>query len=79
MSALTADEERSPGVGVARLGDAPLPPFPRRVFRRREAEVAHELARGVGAREVAQFGHQDDGARELDPTQRLDEEEGGLW
>src|SRR3972149_3768074 len=66
-------DEGPPGVGVPSLGDAALPaPRPRGVLRRGEPQVTHELARGVEPREVPELGHQDDGARELDPPQRLD-------
>src|SRR2546425_1165456 len=45
-----AFDERPPRVPVARLGDTPLPPTgPRRVLRRREAEIAHQLPRRVEA------------------------------
>src|SRR5205809_1045308 len=68
-----AFDQRAPGVGVPGLGDTPLPPpLPRRVLRGLEAEVAHQLPRGVEPREVSQFGDQDDRARELDTPQRLD-------
>ena len=49
-----AFDQRAPGVGVPGLGDTPLPPpLPRRVLRGREAEVAHQLPRGVEPREVS--------------------------
>ena len=40
--------------------------------RAREARIAHQLPRGIEAREVAQLGDQDDRTRELDAPQRLD-------
>ncbi|MBM2813216.1 MAG: transporter [Chloroflexi bacterium] len=65
--------ERAPGVRGAGLGDAAVPsPGPRLGRRGGEAEVAHQLARGVGPGEVAQFGDHDDGARDVDAEQRLD-------
>src|SRR5207245_5397101 len=65
--------QRAPRVAVAGLGDAPLAaPRPRRVLRGRQAEVTHELARGVEPHEIAELGHQDNGAGELHAAQRLD-------
>jgi hypothetical protein len=53
-------------------------PRSRRVLRGRETEIAHQLARAVEAREVPDLGQHDDGARELDPTQRPDRLDRGI-
>ena len=74
-----AFHQRPPGVAVAGLGDAALAaPRPRRVLRGRETEIAHQLARAVKAREVPELGQQDDRARELNPSQRLDRLDHGI-
>ncbi len=68
-----AFDQRASGVAVPGLGDPALPPpLSGRVLRGREAEVAHQLARGVEPREIPEFGDHDDGTGELDPAQRLD-------
>ncbi len=56
-------------MSVARLGDTPLPTaLPTGVFTGNEAKVAHELTGVRKTGQVAQFGNQGDGSRELDPT-----------
>src|SRR5207245_10153778 len=68
-----AFDQRAPGVAVPGLGDPALPPpLSGRVLRGGEAEVAHQLARGVEPREIPEFGDHDDGTGELDPAPRLD-------
>jgi hypothetical protein len=66
-------DECSSGMAIARLGDAPLTaPLPRRVFRRGEAEIAHELLGVVEPGQVPEFGHGRDGYRELNTPQGLE-------
>src|SRR5207245_4022384 len=60
------------GMTVAGLGDPAEPaPLATGVLTRGEAEIAHELARGVETGEVAELGDRGDRHRELDPPQRL--------
>src|SRR5206468_5206951 len=65
-------DKYAPGVGVPRLSDAPLTAaLPGGVFTRDEAQVAHELAGVLKARQVAQFGNERDRSDELHAAQGL--------
>ena len=60
-------------MAIAGLGDAPLTaPRPRRVFRRGEAEITHELLGVVKTGEVPEFGHDRYCHRQLDTPQGLE-------
>src|SRR5512145_1970159 len=68
-----AFDQRPPGMAVPGLCDAALTSMlSGRVLRRREAEVAHQLPRGIEPRDVAYLGHERDGTGELDTPERLD-------
>src|SRR5439155_13972901 len=65
-------DQHSARVAVAGLRDPAEPtPLAARVLTRGEPEVAHELARGVEAGEVAEFGDRGDGHGELHAAERL--------
>ena len=56
-------------VRIPRFGDRPAPhPEPRRVFRRHQPEIRHELARLAKAGEVSEFGDQAHRGDERDPA-----------
>src|SRR5947209_3717814 len=66
-------DEGPPGVTVPRLGDAALAPsLPRRVLRRRQAQVAHQLPRRIEPGQAARFGDQSHRAGKIHPPQGLD-------
>src|SRR5262249_40534845 len=66
-------DQDAPGVGVPRLGDAPLTAgLSTGVFTGDQPQGAHELAGGGRATEVPQFRNQSDGGQELHAPQRLE-------
>jgi hypothetical protein len=67
-----AFDQGTTGMRIAGLGKtALLTPGPTGIFRGREPESMHELAGGLEAREVAQFGHHGHCHRALDRAQGL--------
>ena len=68
-----ACDEDPPGRGVARCGEAPLPPsLPPGGCTRDQPQLAHELARRGKAREIPPLGNQSDGGEELYAAQGLE-------
>jgi hypothetical protein len=69
----SAFDQGTAGLRVAGFRDAALAtPFTTGVFRRRQAQVTHELARGIKTGQIAQFGDDGDGHGELDAKQGLE-------
>jgi hypothetical protein len=65
-------DQRPPDMAVPGLGDPTLvPALSRRGLRRREAEGAHPLPRGVEPCEVAHFSNERDGAGPVETAERL--------
>jgi hypothetical protein len=72
-------DQQAPGVAVAGLGDAALALLAAAaVLAGHDAQPAHQLARIVEAREVADLGDQAQGDGELHPAQRLQGLDGGI-
>lgn len=68
-----AFDQRPAGMGVPSLRDTALPaPLASRVFRWCEAQIVHQLSRGIETGEVPEFGHRGHRNRELDATQGLE-------
>ena len=66
-------DQGTPGMGIPSLGHAPLlTPPPPGLFRGREPKRMHELAGGLEACQVAQFGHRRHRHRALDTAQGLE-------
>ena len=65
-------DQRSPGKGVAGLGDA-APPHrsPARMLRRRQAEIGHQLARIGETGKIAYFGSHGNGNDQSDAAHGL--------
>ena len=65
-------QERAARGAIAGFGDAALTtPGTRAVFAPNQTEIAHELARGLKAYEIAQLGHDSHSVNRLDAAQRL--------
>jgi hypothetical protein len=69
----SAFDQGTAGMRVAGFRDAALAtPFTTGVFRRRQAQVTHELAGGINTGQIAQVGDNGDGHGELHATQGLE-------
>ena len=69
----SAFDQGTAGMRVAGFRDAALAtPFTTGGFRRRQAQVTHELAGGINTGQIAQFGDDGDGHGELHATQGLE-------